>query len=47
MPIIGTHALLYTPEADAVRAILRDVLELHHVDAGDGWLIFELRSHSW
>jgi Glyoxalase/Bleomycin resistance protein/Dioxygenase superfamily len=42
MPIIGVHALLYTPEAEAVRAILRDVLELHHVDAGDGWLIFEL-----
>jgi catechol 2,3-dioxygenase-like lactoylglutathione lyase family enzyme len=42
MPIIGAHALLYTPEADAVRAILRDVLELRHVDAGEGWLIFEL-----
>ena len=42
MPIIGAHALLYTPEAEAVRAILRDVLELDHVDAGDGWLIFEL-----
>ncbi len=42
MPIIGAHALLYTPEADAVRAVLRDVLELPHVDAGEGWLIFEL-----
>ena len=42
MPIIGAHALLYTPEAEAVRAILRDVLELPHVDAGEGWLIFEL-----
>jgi hypothetical protein len=42
MPIIGAHALLYTPEPEAVRAILRDVLELPHVDAGDGWLIFEL-----
>ena len=42
MPIIGAHALLYTPEAEAVRAVLRDVLELDHVDAGDGWLIFEL-----
>jgi hypothetical protein len=42
MPIIGAHALLYTADPDAVRAILRDVLELDHVDAGDGWLIFEL-----
>jgi hypothetical protein len=42
MPIIGAHALLYTPEADAVRKVLRDVIELPHVDAGDGWLIFEL-----
>ena len=42
MPIIGAHALLYTAEPEAVRTILRDVLELDHVDAGDGWLIFEL-----
>jgi predicted enzyme related to lactoylglutathione lyase len=42
MPIIGAHALLYTPEVEAVRAILRDVFELRHVDAGEGWLIFEL-----
>jgi hypothetical protein len=42
VPIIGAHALLYTAEPEAVRTILRDVLELDHVDAGDGWLIFEL-----
>jgi hypothetical protein len=42
MPIIGAHALLYTAEPEAVRTILRDVLELDHVDAGEGWLIFEL-----
>lgn len=42
MAIIGAHSLLYTPEADAVRDILKDVFELHHVDAGDGWLIFRL-----
>ena len=34
MPIIGTHALLYTPEADAVRAVLRDVLELPPAEVG-------------
>ncbi len=42
MAIIGTHALLYTSEPDAVRAILRDVFGWRHVDAGEGWLIFAL-----
>src|SRR5687767_9676049 len=42
MAITGTHMLLYTSEPEAVRAILRDVFELDHVDAGDGWLIFAL-----
>jgi hypothetical protein len=40
--IIGTHMLFYTPEADALRATLRDVFGLKHVDAGGGWLIFTL-----
>jgi hypothetical protein len=40
--IIGTHMLFYTPEAEALRATLRDVFGLAHVDAGDGWLIFAL-----
>ena len=34
--------LLYTPEAEALRRSLRDVLGRQHVDAGDGWLIFQL-----
>jgi catechol 2,3-dioxygenase-like lactoylglutathione lyase family enzyme len=34
--------LLYTPEAEQLRATLRDVFEWEHVDAGDGWLIFAL-----
>lgn len=34
--------LLYTPEAEAVRAALRDALGWDHVDAHDGWLIFAL-----
>ena len=42
MAITGAHLLLYTPEADAARAVLRDVLGWHHVDAHDGWLIFRL-----
>jgi hypothetical protein len=40
--IVGAHVLLYTPEAEALRATLRDVLDWQHVDAGDGWLIFRL-----
>ncbi len=40
--ITGAHVLLYTTEADALRALLRDVTGWTHVDAGDGWLIFAL-----
>jgi catechol 2,3-dioxygenase-like lactoylglutathione lyase family enzyme len=42
MAIIGTHAILYTSEPDAVRAIFRDVLGFEFVDAGHDWLIFAL-----
>jgi catechol 2,3-dioxygenase-like lactoylglutathione lyase family enzyme len=42
MGIVGAHVLLYTPEAEAVRTLLRDALGWEHVDAGDGWLIFAL-----
>ena len=42
MAIIGTHALLYTSEPEAVRAIFRDVFGWKHVDNGGGWLIFAL-----
>jgi len=40
--ISGVHAIIFTRDADAVRAFLRDVLELPSVDAGDGWPIFAL-----
>ena len=42
MAITGAHVLLYTPEADKLRAVLRDVFKWPHVDAGEGWLIFAL-----
>ena len=42
MAIIGVHALLYTSEAEALRATLRDAFGWKHVDAGGGWLIFAL-----
>jgi len=38
--ITGLNAILYSPDADKVRAFLRDVLGLKSVDAGHGWLIF-------
>ena len=42
MAIIGAHVLLYTPDAEALRAVFRDVFQFRHVDAGEGWLIFTL-----
>ncbi len=36
----GVHTILYSKQADAVRAFFRDVLEFPAVDAGRGWLIF-------
>jgi catechol 2,3-dioxygenase-like lactoylglutathione lyase family enzyme len=40
--IHGAHILLYTSDADADRAFLRDVLGFRSIDAGHGWLIFAL-----
>ena len=40
--ITGFHAMLYSTDADATRAFLRDALRLTSVDAGGGWLIFAL-----
>ena len=42
MGIIGTHALLYSSQADELRTVLRDAFGFEHVDAHDGWLIFRL-----
>jgi catechol 2,3-dioxygenase-like lactoylglutathione lyase family enzyme len=40
--VTGAHVLLYTPEAEALRAFLRDALGTREVDAGGGWPIFAL-----
>jgi catechol 2,3-dioxygenase-like lactoylglutathione lyase family enzyme len=40
--ITGAHAMFYSPDADATRAFLRDVVGFDSVDAGGGWLIFKL-----
>jgi len=40
--ITGNHFLLYSKDPEADRAFFRDVLEIPHVDAGEGWLIFAM-----
>ena len=40
--ISGVHAVVFSREADKVRAFFADVLGLAAVDAGGGWLIFAL-----
>ena len=40
--LIGSHVIIHSRNADADRALLRDVLKLGHVDVGSGWLIFGL-----
>jgi hypothetical protein len=45
MPIVGAHMLFYTPEAEAVRAVLRDAFGwpyVEHAESAPGWLIFKL-----
>jgi hypothetical protein len=41
MAITGTHLLLYSTEPEKLRTVFRDVFKWHHVDAGNGWLIFK------
>ena len=40
--LIGAHVIIYSRDAEADRAFLRDVLGFASVDAGHGWLIFAL-----
>lgn len=40
--ITGVHAVLFSPQAEKVRAFFADVLEMPSADAGGGWLIFAL-----
>jgi predicted enzyme related to lactoylglutathione lyase len=40
--ITGAHAIIYTKNAEAVRAFFDEVLQFPSVDAGGGWLIFAL-----
>jgi catechol 2,3-dioxygenase-like lactoylglutathione lyase family enzyme len=38
--IRGMHAMLYSSQAEALRAFFRDKLGLDGTDIGEGWLIF-------
>ena len=40
--ISGAHSIVYSKDAEADKAFLRDVLGLPSVDVGRGWLIFAL-----
>ncbi len=40
--LIGAHSIIYSTDAEADRAFLRDVLGLPSIDSGGGWLIFAL-----
>jgi len=40
--ISGAHIIVYSKDADADRAFIRDILGFSSVDAGHGWLIFAL-----
>jgi predicted enzyme related to lactoylglutathione lyase len=40
--ITGLHAIVFSPQAEKVRAFFADVLGLQSADAGGGWLIFAL-----
>jgi len=40
--ITGLHAIVFSPEADKVKAFFADTLGLSSVDAGGGWLIFAM-----
>lgn len=42
MAIIGAHALVYSSEPEALRAMFRDAFGWEHVDDGHGWLIIAL-----
>jgi catechol 2,3-dioxygenase-like lactoylglutathione lyase family enzyme len=40
--IFGAHVIVYSKDAEADRAFLRDILGFTSVDAGHGWLIFAM-----
>ena len=41
--IKGIHAMFETPNAEELRAFIRDKLGFPYTDIGDGWLIFSMK----
>ena len=42
MAITGAHVVLHSPEPDALRSLLANILGSEGVDAGGGWPIYPL-----
>jgi len=40
--INGAHAIIYSTNAEADRAVFKNIFNLTHVDVGHGWVIFGL-----
>ena len=40
--INGAHVVVYSKDAEADKAFIRDVLKFSYIDAHQGWLIFKL-----
>jgi hypothetical protein len=40
--INGAHIIVYSKDADADKAFIKDVLKFNYVDVHQGWLIFKL-----
>jgi hypothetical protein len=40
--VFGAHLVLYSTDADADRRFLAEALGMRSIDAGHGWLIFEM-----
>ena len=38
----GVHAMFYAPNAEELRAFIRDKLSLPFSDVGNGWLVFDV-----
>ena len=40
--ITGAHVMIFSKDAEADRAFLRDIVQIPCIDSGGGWLIFKL-----
>ena len=39
--IRGMHAMFYSSQAEALRTFIKDKLDFHGTDVGEGWMIFD------